>query len=138
MKTFSLLMLFAFLTLQASAQIDEDRWFQLSKIEKYRKMKSTGMTLTALGGIFFTVGVVTLSNVEYTTTGYGYGATTTATSGNPELGVITLLLGTGGIGAGVPLWIVGANSKRKWERKLNRGTVSLGLSGRGAGLTVHF
>ena len=78
-------------------------------------MKNTGRTLTILGGAAWIVGIVTAANSTITTTNNGYG-TQTSTTGNPQQAAIELIVGTAGLGAGIPLWIVGSHNERKYDR----------------------
>jgi len=106
------------------SQIDPQRSLYIAKAEKYRKMKTTGAVLTVGGTILTIVGISTLSKVESTTNAYGQIQTT----GNPVAGVLELLAGMGGVGAGVPLWIVGAHAETKYNRKLEMLSVKLNVS----------
>jgi hypothetical protein len=135
MKALFLLLFILSMTIHAHAQIDKDRLFYLQKVEKYRRMKNTGTILTVTGGILFVVGLVTLSNVETTSNGYGQ---TSTTSGNPAGGAVAFVVGSAGLGAGIPLWIVGSHARDKWQRKLDGVTVGLKINPQGAGLTVRF
>ena len=111
--------------------------FYTAKAEKYRRMKKTGATLTVTGGILTVVGIVVLSNSSYesySSPGYSY----STSSGNPGLGVAAFLLGTGGLGAGIPLWIVGSKSERKYNQKLEGVSAGIRLSPQQAGLTLRY
>lgn len=125
--TFSFLFLFV---LNCVAQIDEQKLLYLQKTEKYRKMKNTGRILTITGGALFIAGIVTLANSSTTTYTNSYGQTTTNTSANYGKGLAAYLLGTAGVGAGVPLWIVGGHAQRKYQRKLDAMTLSINSTGR--------
>ena len=115
MKSLSLVVVFLCVFGTLYSQIDPQRSLYISKAEKYRKMKTTGAVLTVGGTILAIVGISTLSNVETTTTSTGQVQTL---KGDPVAGVLELLVGTGAVGAGVPLWIVGAHAESKYNRKL--------------------
>lgn len=126
------------LNAESSAEkINSDKLLYAGKAEKYRKRKNTGATLTVLGGVLFIVGVATLSNSSYNTT-YNGGYTSTSTSGNPEAGALAFLFGVGGLGAGIPLWAVGAHQQRKYNAKLQSLSFRFHLNPQGKGLTLAY
>lgn len=140
MKTFLLLSFFTFTALQSVAQQDQEKLLYLKKVEKFRKMKNTGAVLTVGGGILFVVGIATLLNSSTTTTSNGYGSSYTTTQGNPEAGLAAYLFGSAGLGAGIPLWIIGKNNHRKYTRKLESVSAGaqLNLQAPGFKLTYRF
>jgi hypothetical protein len=138
--TMKLLILLSFLlviSLQAYSQMDPEKALYIAKSEKYRKMKGTGAALTVTGGILAIVGLVTLSNAETTTTSNGYGQQT-QTSGNVGAGAAAWIFGNIGLGAGIPLWIVGKNNERKYVQKLENMSVSFNTSPQRTGLTLRY
>jgi hypothetical protein len=141
MKSILLCSCLLILTFQCYAQYDADKMFYLQKSEKYRKMKSTGTVLAVGGGILAVVGFVTLLNSTITETNYGGGQTQTTTTGHPVLGAASFLVGLGGLGSGIPLWIIGAHNERKYMHKLEN-TVSFRFNVNpqrtGIALTYHF
>ena len=114
----------------------DNKLFYAGKVEKYRKMKGTGATLTVMGGILLVVGVATLLNVSSNTYVNSYGSTQTTTSGNAATGAVAYLLGLGGLGAGIPLWIVGAHQQRKYSKRLEGFTLRFNMNPQGKGLTL--
>ncbi|MBX2968018.1 MAG: hypothetical protein KF803_01495 [Cyclobacteriaceae bacterium] len=137
MKITLLVCFLAFMAIESFGQQNQDKMFYAAKAEKYRRMRKTGTTLTVTGGILTVVGLVTLSNSSYEV--YSSGGTTYKTStGNPGLGVAAYLLGAGGLGAGIPLWIVGSKSERKYNQKLEGITAGIRLSPQQAGLTLRY
>lgn len=116
------------------AQIDEEKALYIQKAEKYRRMKNTGQILAIGGTVMMVAGIVTLSNVETTTNGYGQ----TTTTGNVGSGIAMYLLGGCAVGAGVPLWIVGGINKGKYERKLQSVSVSLRVTPRSNGIGIRY
>lgn len=115
------LLLIAFLFCIGSpcfSQIEGNRILYEQKVKKYNKMKKTGTALAVSGGILTVVGFVTLLNSSVTTVHSG-SYSETYTTGHPVLGGVSFLLGIGGLGAGIPLSIVGAKSERKYQQKLD-------------------
>jgi len=113
----------------------DNKLFYAGKVEKYRKMKGTGATLTVVGGILLVVGIATLVNA--TSNSYNsYGTTQTSTSGNAAAGAVAYLLGLGGLGAVIPLWIVGAHRQRKYSKRLEGFTLRFNVNPQGKGVTV--
>jgi F0F1-type ATP synthase membrane subunit c/vacuolar-type H+-ATPase subunit K len=113
----------------------EQKLFYTKKVEKYRKMKSTGASLTVLGVVMFGVGVGILANTTVNTSSTG---ATTYSGGNPDTGALALLVGMGSLGAGIPIWIVGAHNSRKYAKKMESVTVSFRNTPQSAGLSLAF
>ncbi|HYG02560.1 MAG TPA: hypothetical protein VD927_08940 [Chryseosolibacter sp.] len=128
-------------TFQSYAQQNPEKIFYMEKMEKYARMKNTGKTLTVGGGVLFVVGMVIASNSSTTTHYNGY-TTQTSTQGNPEAAFLCILLGSGGLGAGIPLWIVGNHAHDKYKGKLAGVSLNLKIQNdnyaRGLGLAVRF
>lgn len=141
MKIIASALLCLFVTFQSYAQQNTEKTFYLEKMEKYARMKNTGRTLTIGGGILTVVGIVLASNASTTTT-YQNGTTYTSTQGNPEAAALSMLFGIGGLGAGIPLWIVGNHAHDKYKAKLAGVAVNLQFKNepnmRGVGLAVRF
>ena len=135
MKFIVLFFFLSFLASKTYAQIDSERMVYAAKMEKYRRMRHTGATLTVTGGILVIVGVVTLINSSVDT--YSNGSTTkTTTTGNPVAGAAAYLLGVAGLGSGIPLWIVGGHQYKKYERKLLDVHVGFNLNRNETGLKL--
>jgi hypothetical protein len=134
---FLLVSIFLFsLSFSALAQYDADKMFLLQKTEKYRRMKNTGATLTVVGNILTVAGIVTvLNNVEETVPG---SQTYSATNDKAATGAIMWLVGVGGMGAGIPLWAVGAHNYKKYSQKLNNVSLRFHAAPHRAGLTVAY
>src|SRR5258706_14897128 len=114
----------------------DNKLFYAGKVEKYRKMKGTGATLTVVGGILLVVGIATLVNATSNSYTNSYGTTSTSTSNNAATGAVAYLLGLGGLGAGIPLWIVGAHQQRKYSKRLEAFTLRFNMNPQGKGLTL--
>lgn len=127
--TFSIVVSFG-----AFAQVDQDKLFYFKKIEKYRKMKTTGTVLTLTGTALVVVGVVTIVNSTTTTNG----TYTTTNDSNIVAGVIAYLVGVGGVGSGIPLWIVGGINEGKYIRRSQESAVRLDLDPQKAGLRLRY
>ncbi len=97
------------------AQFDKDKLLYTMKAEKYKRMKTTGAVLTVAGGILVAVGISKAGN-------YNANGSQSNTNGNAD-GAVAFLLGMGGLGAGIPLWIVGAHAERKYLRKLENASI---------------
>jgi len=126
--TFSLLFL---ITIQSFAQENPNKLPDLAKMEKYRKMKNTGVALTALGSVLVVVGFVTMNNSTYN-------IWTGEETGNFDAGAVTFLIGAGGLGSGIPLWIVGAHNQRKYKNKVEGISVRLNSNPQSRGLTLTY
>ncbi|HEY8938399.1 MAG TPA: hypothetical protein VIM65_24435 [Cyclobacteriaceae bacterium] len=118
---------------QQNQQGNGDKLFLLQKSEKYRKMQNTGTTLTVLGGALVIGGIVTLSNSTITQTPYG-----TKTTGNPGAGAAAFLVGLGALGAGIPLWIIGAHNHHKYDRRLENLYVGFNTTPQQTSLTLRY
>jgi hypothetical protein len=140
MKTLTSILILVLISIQAFSQTNSDKALYEQKIIKYTRMKRTGTVLTIAGGVLTTVGVVILSNSSYSTVSNGYGYSETHTEGNPGLGVLCFITGTGGLGAGIPLMIVGSKAKRKYEDKLQSLSLKLNVNPnhKGFALTYRF
>jgi len=115
MKTIVSILFVLILSVSSFAQIDQQKAQYMVKVEKYTRMKNTGIGLTIAGSVLTIAGIVTLSNVTWVEDGYG---NYTTADGNAAGGAVCLLAGMGGLGAGIPLAIVGSKNKKKYEGKL--------------------
>ena len=113
---------------ESNVNKDSDQLLYLEKVEKYRKMKITGTVLTVAGSVLLVVGTVTFINAPLTD-----GSDTSL-----EEGVIGILAGQACLGAGIPLWIVGANNQRGYTKKLQQLTVRINSSPQARGLTLTY
>lgn len=138
-KTFFALVL-SLATLNAAwAQFNSDKALYASKVERYTRMSKTGATLTAVGGVLFIAGIVMISNSPSTTTTNSYGQPQTVYTGGQAVGgAIAILAGVGGVGAGIPLWIVGSKNKTKYEQKLELSSFKIDLQNPGGSAGIRF
>ena len=107
----------------------DDKLLYSGKVEKYRKMKGLGTSLTVLGGVLLVVGVATIVN----STTYSSGSTS-----NADTGLVAYFLGVAGLGSGIPLWIVGAHQQRKYSKKLEGLSFRFNLNPQRKGLTLAY
>jgi hypothetical protein len=126
---------FALILLAAApsfGQHDPDKLFYLKKSEKYRRMKNTGTFLSVAGSVLTVVGIVTLVN----------NSDPQGVMGNNEddilAGAAAYLIGLGSLGAGIPLWIVGAHNERKYNRKLEGISFKFHVNPQRSGLTLTY
>lgn len=140
MKTLTLIIVLLFAAIQAFAQQDYDKLLYLKKAEKYRRMKSTGTTLTIGGTVLSVVGMAVLLNSTSTTTYNVGGPSQTTNTGNAAGGAIAYVLGSACVGAGVPLWIVGGINHGKYNRKLENLSTQLNVAPQATGIkfTLRF
>lgn len=135
MKTIVLLVFLFSISAHCYAQVDQQKLLYVKKSEKFRKMKNRGTGLAVVGTILFIAGIVTLSNVTYA---YNSSGVATATSGKPEQGALMFLGGVAGLGAGIPLWVVGAHNQRKYEKKYQNLSVRINAAPQNRGLTLTY
>jgi hypothetical protein len=136
MKLLLLLSFFLFTVISSFAQHDPDKLFYFAKAEKYRRMKNAGTALTVGGTVLTVVGIVTLANS--TDSNGAVGSTVANDADNIIAGAAVYLLGLGSLGAGIPLWIVGAHSERKYNRKLEDISVKFHVNPQRSGLTFTY
>jgi len=122
MKPLAIIAFLSIISGNIHAQVNHDILFFAEKIEKYRRMKSTGRVLTFSGGALMVIGIATAANASTTTVSNGY-STQTYTDGHPEQAALEILLGTAALGASIPLCTVGAHTQRKYEWRLQNVTL---------------
>jgi hypothetical protein len=135
MKYLFALILLAF-SFKTFAQDNNDKLFVQQQLAKYKRIKTTGTVLTIAGGVLAIVGIANLSSAEYHYDPYTGQRTTTdpkATSG-----ALMFLGGTGLLGAGIPLTIVGSVKSKKLQRKLDGLTFNFKMTPQQRGLTLAY
>ncbi|HEY5918562.1 MAG TPA: hypothetical protein VIU13_14195 [Chryseolinea sp.] len=106
---------------QSSDNID-----YVKKVEKYRRMKITGTTLTIMGSVLCAVGTVVMIH-------------DTVDEGEPsDAGVATLVAGHVAFATGIPLWIVGSNNQKKYSKLAQQVNVRINATPRSHGLTLTY
>lgn len=106
------------------------------KVEKYKRMKTSGALLIIGGGILAIAAVSTLSNVQYQTNPY----TGQRTTNDPKYvsGILMLIGSEACLGAGIPLAIIGSKQSKRWQRKLDGVTLNFKLSPKQQGLALVY
>jgi hypothetical protein len=109
---------------------------------KAKKMKTIGIILASVGGGVFFTGIALVAIGVHDDANYGYNGNTGyygGTDGSPLVagGAVLMVLGVGGMGAGIPLAIIGSVKSHKYcgsgsERSYMQ------LSTKGNGLALNF
>jgi hypothetical protein len=139
MKHTIVLTFLLFISLQIFAQQNDTQKFRyIAKAEKYKRMQNTGTGLTIAGGVLAITGFAVMlnSSIDETTDSYGY--TTTEINGHPVLGAGIFLVGAAGLGAGIPLWTIGAKKYRKFNEMAESVSLKFNASPRRAGVTLIY
>lgn len=110
---------------QAMGNIDT-----FEKVEKYRKMRGAGATLTVVGSVLAIVGMVNLVNSMDVWEGSSESEVTT--------GTVCTLAGYGMLGAGIPLWIVGGVQHKKYSTQAQQLSIKVSATPQAQGLTLSF
>jgi len=135
MKTIVSILFILILSVSSFAQIDQQKAQYLLKIEKYTRMKNTGIGLTVAGSVLTIAGIVILSNANWVEDSYG---NYTTTDDNAVGGVVCLLGGMGGLGAGIPLAIIGSKNKKKYEAKLQSVSLRINANPQNTGIALVY
>jgi len=126
--------LFGFLAGQTYAQQQpqsQEKIDYFGKVEKYRRMKNSGIALTVVGSVLLVAGTITVLNATVEEMFY-------VESDKADIGVACMLAGQIGLGAGIPLWIVGANNQKKYSKKVQELTVKINGTPQSHGLTLTY
>ena len=110
----------------SQAQYKNDSTQYVIKIQKYRDMRTIGTLLTVAGTGLFVAGLVTMANNVW------------GDDQKFENGFVVYLLGGISLGAGIPLWIVGAYQHKKYSEKLKGLSLNLQVRTAYQGLTVRY
>ena len=103
----------------------------IKKVEKYRRMKIAGITLTALGSVLFVAGTITIYNSSAEDLFY-------TESKSTDAGVACFFAGNIALAGGIPLWIVGANNQNKYSKLAQQVIVKINATPRSQGLTFTY
>ena len=126
--------LFMLVFLAGQAQQDIEQYMKYSKGERMRK---SGIGLTIGGGVLTVIGISLLSSANITSTTNQYGQQQYSSNDpNAQSGALCLLGGIGMLGAGIPLWIVGAHKAKKY--KPTGLSLNLNTAPRGLGVSLRF
>src|SRR6267154_2555659 len=106
--------------------LSSDRLLYAQKVEKFKRMKTTGILMTGAGAILLVVGISNLASVDYTS----YSSSGQSPANDPKYtsGLLMLIGGEACLGGGIPLAIIGSKQSKKWQRKLDGLTFNLKLS----------
>lgn len=113
-------------------QPDDQQAFYAQKALKYRKMKIVGTSLTIVGTVLSVTGLTIYSKAVDDPQ---YDADDLE---NSIGGAFCFLIGTAGVGAGIPLWIVGAKNHRKYSSELQKVSVKINMNHQRQGLTLTY
>jgi uncharacterized BrkB/YihY/UPF0761 family membrane protein len=139
MKYFLLLCFVAVLSIESIAQRDPNQLLYALKVEKYRKLKSTGQTLTVTGGILVIVGVsMIIKAASSTSANYSSGTQQSSLTNAETNGLLVYFLGAASLGTGIPLWIVGSHQQRKYEHKFETISVGFNIAPQNTGLALRY
>ena len=111
---------------QNSSNID-----YVKKVEKYRRLKIAGASLTVLGSVLFVVGTVTI----YTSTVEDLFYTESKPT---DAAMACFFAGNIALAGGIPLWIIGANNQNKYSKLAQKVNVKINATPRSHGLTLTY
>ena len=122
-----------------SPALSGDKLLYAQKIEKYKRMKTTGILMAAAGTILVVAGISNLASVDYT----GSSSSSSSSSGpanDPKYtsGILMFYGGVGLMGGGIPLTIIGSKQSKKWQRRLDGLTFNFKLTPNQQGLALAY
>ncbi|SHG53102.1 hypothetical protein SAMN04488109_0690 [Chryseolinea serpens] len=126
MKLFIALFLMVLVTVASQAQYRNDSTTYVIKIQKYHDMRTVGTLLTIAGSGMFVAGLVTMAD------------NLLGDDQKFENGLVVYVLGAASLGAGIPLWIVGAHNHKKYSEKLRALTLNFNAGASYRGLTLRY
>jgi hypothetical protein len=103
----------------------------IKKVEKYRRIKIAGTTLTALGSVLFVVGTITIYNSSAEDLFY-------TESKSTDAGVACFFAGNIALAGGIPLWIIGANNQNKYSKLAQQVNVRINASPKQSTLSLTY
>jgi hypothetical protein len=103
----------------------------VKKVEKYRRMKIAGTTLTVLGSVLFVAGTITILNSTAEDLFY-------TESKSTDAGVACFFAGNIALAGGIPLWIIGANNQKKYSKLAQQLNVKISAAPRQPTLTLTY
>ncbi len=118
------------------AQVNSQKVTYQLKIDKYKRMKSTGIIMIVAGTVATVVGISNISSANYTTNPY----TGQRTTSDPSAitGALLTLGGIGLVGGGIPLTIIGSKKSKQYQRKFDELALHLNLNPLQQGLALSF
>lgn len=120
MKKITLLtFLFAVIMPIVSHAQQNDPEFLRAKIEKFSRMKRTGIVMLVAGSASTVGGIVLLANADWEKTSTGNGSVNyNSNDGNALFGMLLTGVGVGLMGGGIPLALIGHNKAEKYKGQL--------------------
>jgi len=106
MKTFLVFIVALLIVISSQAQYRSDSTEYAIKIRKFNNMRGAGIPLTVIGTGLFVAGVVTMNNNLF------------ADDSAFNTGFAVFMVGATSLGAGIPLWIVGAHQHKQYSERL--------------------
>jgi hypothetical protein len=103
----------------------------VNKVEKYRRMKIAGTTLTVLGSVLFVAGTITILNSTAEDLFY-------TESKSTDAGVACFFAGNIALAGGIPLWIIGAKNQKKYSKLAQQLNVKINGAPRQPTLTLTY
>lgn len=126
MKPFITLFLMVLITVASQAQYRNDSTTYVIKIQKYHDMRTVGTLLTIAGTGMFVAGLVTMADNLW------------GDDQKFENGLVVYVLGVASLGAGIPLWIVGAHNHKKYSEKLRALSLNFNAGASYRGITLRY
>jgi hypothetical protein len=126
MKPFITLFLMVLITVASQAQYRNDSTTYVIKIQKYHDMRTFGTLLTIAGTGMFVAGLVTMADNLW------------GDDQKFENGLVVYVLGVASLGAGIPLWIVGAHNHKKYSEKLRALSLNFNAGASYRGITLRY
>jgi hypothetical protein len=139
MKTLFAFVLFTF-SLSSVAQINSEKARYLIKVDKYTRMKSTGIVMIVAGTVATVVGISNMSSAKYTTSTNPYTGAPQRTTSDPSAvtGALLFLGGTGLLGAGIPLTIIGSKKSKQYQRKVDALSLHINVNPQQQGVALSY
>jgi hypothetical protein len=135
MKPVICIVLLTAISLSASAQFNQQQKTYVLKIEKYNRMKRTGVFLTAAGVAACVFGISTMSEAVNNNNSSG-----TIDEGKFRTGFFLYMCTFPLLGTGIPFTVVGSVASKKYQRKLEALSVHFNITPQqqGIGLSYRF
>jgi hypothetical protein len=139
MKILFVFVLVAF-SFTSIAQLNSEKVSYQLKIDKYKRMKSTGIVMIVAGTVATIVGVSNISSAKYTTSTNPYTGASQRTTNDPSAvtGALLVLGGAGLLGAGIPLTIIGSKKSKQYQRKLDALAIHLNINYQQQGVALSY
>jgi lysylphosphatidylglycerol synthetase-like protein (DUF2156 family) len=139
MKILFVFVLVAF-SFTSIAQLNSEKVSYQLKVDKYKRMKSTGIVMIVAGTVATIVGVSNLSSAKYTTSTNPYTGASQRTTNDPSAvtGALLFLGGAGLLGAGIPLTIIGSKKSKQYQRKLDALAIHLNINYQQQGVALSY